>query len=91
MIRVRTDSSTTFSMVGCMSDIDATTPDPTLYPEYDNELRQAMLAETRLFLHELLAKNLPARNFIKSDFTFLNRRLAIITAWLISPEKECAE
>ena len=35
-----------------------------------------MLAETRLFLHELLAKNLPARNFIKSDFTFLNRRLA---------------
>ena len=59
-----------------LSDIDATTPDPTLYPEYDNELRQAMLAETRLFLHELLAKNLPARNFIKSDFTFLNRRLA---------------
>ena len=44
---------------------DATTPDPTLYPEYDNELRQAMLAETRLYLRELLAKNLPARNFIK--------------------------
>jgi hypothetical protein len=59
-----------------LSDIDATTPDPTLYPEYDNELRQAMLAETRLFLRELLAKNLPARNFIKSNFTFLNRRLA---------------
>ena len=59
-----------------LSDIDATTPDPTLYPEYDNELRQAMLAETRLHLRELLAKNLPARNFIKSDFTFVNRRLA---------------
>ena len=59
-----------------LSDIDATTPDPTLYPEYDNELRQAMLAETRLHLRELLTKNLPARNFIKSDFTFVNRRLA---------------
>jgi len=59
-----------------LSDIDATTPDPTLYPEYDNELRQAMLAETRLYLRELLAKNLPARNFIKSDFSFVNRRLA---------------
>ena len=59
-----------------LSGIDATTPDPTLYPEYDNELRQAMLAETRLYLRELLAKNLPARSFIKSDFTFVNRPLA---------------
>jgi hypothetical protein len=59
-----------------LSDIDATTPDPTLYPEFDDQLRQAILAETRLFLRELLAKNLPAHHFIKSDFTFLNRRLA---------------
>ena len=73
MIRAQTDSSTTFWLH--LSDIDATTPDPTLYPEYDNELRQAMLAETR-HLRELLTKNLPARNFIKSDFTFVNRRLA---------------
>ena len=35
-----------------------------------------MLAETRRFLRELLAKNLPAHHFIKSAFTFLNRRLA---------------
>jgi hypothetical protein len=59
-----------------LSDIDATTPDEKLYPEYGDTLRQAMLAETRLFLRELLAKNLPAHHFIKSDFTFVNRRLA---------------
>ena len=59
-----------------LSDIDATTPDPKLYPEYGDTLRQAMLAETRLFLRELIDRNLGARNFIDSDFTFLNRRLA---------------
>ena len=56
--------------------IDATTPDDKLYPEYDDILRQGMLAETRAFFRDLIAKNLPARNLVDSDFTFLNRRLA---------------
>jgi hypothetical protein len=59
-----------------LDEIDATTPDPTLYPEYGDTLRQAMLAETRLFFRELIDRNLAARNFIDSDFTFVNRRLA---------------
>jgi len=58
------------------SEIDATTPDEKLYPEYGDTLRQAMLAEPRLFLRELIDRNLPTRNFIDSDFTFVNRRLA---------------
>jgi len=56
--------------------IDATTPDDKLYPEYDDILRQGMLAETRAFFRELIARNLPVRNLVDSDFTFLNRRLA---------------
>ena len=56
--------------------IDATTPDTNLYPEYDDVLRRAMLAETREFFSYLLTKNLPIHNLIDSDFTFLNRRLA---------------
>jgi hypothetical protein len=59
-----------------LKNIDATTPDDKLYPEYDDVLRQAMLKETRLFFRELIAENLPARNLIDSSFTFLNRRLA---------------
>ena len=59
-----------------LREIDATTPDEKLYPEFDDQLRQAMLAETRLFFRELLDRNLGVRHFIKSDFTFLNRRLA---------------
>jgi hypothetical protein len=59
-----------------LSDIDATTPDEKLYPEYGDTLRQAMLAESRLFFRELIDRNLATRNFIDSDFTFVNRRLA---------------
>ncbi len=56
--------------------IDATTPDTYLYPEYDDVLRRAMLAETREFFGHLIAKDLSVRNLIDSDFTFLNRKLA---------------
>ncbi|MDB4614598.1 DUF1592 domain-containing protein [bacterium] len=56
--------------------IDATTPDAYLYPEYDDVLRQAMLAETRDFFRHLIDKDLSVRNLIDSDFTFLNRKLA---------------
>jgi hypothetical protein len=56
--------------------IDATTPDTYLYPEYDDVLRRAMLAETREFFAHLIDKNLSVANLVDSDFTFLNRRLA---------------
>ena len=56
--------------------IDATTPDAFLYPEYDDVLRRAMLAETREFFAHLIDKNLSVAHLVESDFTFLNRRLA---------------
>jgi hypothetical protein len=59
-----------------LKDIDATTPDEKLYPEYDDVLRQAMLEETRRFFFEMIRSDLGVREFIDSDFTFLNRRLA---------------
>jgi len=57
---------------------DATTPSNTLYPDYylDEALAEAALDESRMFFTELLQQNLPARNVINSDFTFLNERLA---------------
>ena len=59
-----------------LEDIGATTPDEKLYPEYDDVLRQAMLEETRRFFSELIWNDRGVREFIDSDFTFLNRRLA---------------
>lgn len=56
--------------------IDATTPDTYLYPEYDDLLRAAMLAETREFFAHLIEQDLSVSQLIDSDFTFLNRKLA---------------
>lgn len=43
---------------------------------YSLNLHEAMLGETKRFFRELLEKNLPVRNLIDSDFTFLNANLA---------------
>ena len=59
-----------------LAQIDATTPDAYLYPEYDDVLRRAMLAETRQFFAHLLDENLSVACLVDSDFTFLNRRMA---------------
>ena len=57
-------------------EIKSTTPDRTLYPEYDDLLGQAMQAETELFYAQLIRENLSVANLVAADFTFLNRRLA---------------
>ncbi len=56
--------------------IDATSPDRTLYPEYDDILKVAMVKETILFFDEVLKNDLSLTSFVASDFTFLNARLA---------------
>lgn len=56
--------------------IDATTPDRMLYPEFDDVLKVSSVKETLLFFDELLKHDLSVTNFVASDFTFLNGRLA---------------
>ena len=56
--------------------IDDTTPDPRLYPQFDELLQVSMVRETELFFEELLAHDLSVRNVIDSDFAMLNQRLA---------------
>jgi hypothetical protein len=59
-----------------LRNIEFTTPDKKLYPEHDDPLQDAMLRETRLFFDELLKQDLSVANFVDSDFTMLNERLA---------------
>jgi hypothetical protein len=59
-----------------LREIDFTTPDRQLYPEFDEMLQDAMLRETRGFIRELLVSNLSVANLIQSDFAMLNARLA---------------
>ena len=56
--------------------IDATLPDGTLYPEYDDILKTSMLKETSMFFDEVLNNDLSLTHFVSSDFSFLNARLA---------------
>jgi hypothetical protein len=56
--------------------IDATMPDRMLYPEFDEVLQISSVKEARLFFDELLRNDQSIANFVSSDFTFVNDRLA---------------
>lgn len=51
-------------------------PDGNLYPEYDEQLERAMVAETEAFLREMLHNDLGLQNLIDSDWAMLNDRMA---------------
>ena len=57
-------------------EMNRTTPDRGLYPEYDDRLGKAMAAETELFLEELIDENHGVGGLVDADFTYVNRRLA---------------
>ncbi|MBI3822647.1 MAG: DUF1592 domain-containing protein [Planctomycetes bacterium] len=57
--------------------IAATDPDRKLYPEFSPYLQDSMVAETRAYFREMIAKDLGAEHLIKSDFAMLNERLAV--------------
>jgi len=52
-------------------------PDPELYPDYDKWLEQSMVLESVGYFTEVFAKNLSLREFLASDWTMLNARLAM--------------
>ena len=52
------------------------TPDPTLFPDFDESLRAAMLAETELFFESIRDEDRSVLEFLDADYTFVNERLA---------------
>jgi hypothetical protein len=56
--------------------LDTVNPDPTRFPEWGPELREAMRTETRMFFDAMLRENRPVSEFLDARFTFLNERLA---------------
>lgn len=59
-----------------LDQIDFTEPDGKLYPDFDSIVQQTMLDETRTYLETMLREDLSVSHLIRSDFTFLNSRLA---------------
>lgn len=51
-------------------------PDPKLFPQYNDRLRDSMLEETRLFLQEIIREDRPVRDILDADFTYVNETLA---------------
>lgn len=51
-------------------------PDKKLYPSWDEHLQKSLVKETTAFFREVLTKNLSLREFLDSDWTMLNARLA---------------
>lgn len=59
-----------------LREMEFTTPDSVLFPEFDLYLKHSSVQETRAFVRELIDGNLPVRNLVVSDFAMLNERLA---------------
>lgn len=59
-----------------LRDIELTEPDANLYPEFNPLALESMLAETRMFFREMIARDLGISSVVDSDFTFANQRLA---------------
>lgn len=51
-------------------------PDAGVFKLWDEDLRKAMREESEHFFRHIMRENLSVLNFIESDFTFLNERLA---------------
>ena len=59
-----------------VNDLERQVFDPALFPQMTPALRQAMVAEARLFFESLVQRNERAIRFVDSDYTFLNEPLA---------------
>jgi hypothetical protein len=51
-------------------------PDPNIFTDFDDNLRQAFQTETRLFLESQLRENRPVVDLLTANYTFVNERLA---------------
>jgi mono/diheme cytochrome c family protein len=52
------------------------TPDMRLFPDFDDNLRQAFRQETELFFDSVLHEDRSALDLLKANYTFVNERLA---------------
>ena len=59
-----------------LSSLDRVAVNPQFYPEFKDRVKSAMHQETLHFFSEILRNKLSALNFLDSDFTMLNERLA---------------
>jgi hypothetical protein len=59
-----------------LRNLEAVVPDMRLYPDFDDNLRQAMRQETELCFERVMREDRSVLDLIQADHTYLNERLA---------------
>lgn len=59
-----------------LQDLYKVRPDPNFFPNYDENLADAMHRETELFFSHLVREDRPFIEFLTANYTFVNERLA---------------
>jgi hypothetical protein len=56
--------------------LDSISPDPRVFPDFDDNLREALEQQTMLFAESIAREDRSVLDFLRADYTFLNERLA---------------
>jgi len=59
-----------------LRNLESVSPDPRLYPDFDDNLRQAFRHETELFFDSVLRDDRSVLDLLNADYTYLDERLA---------------
>ncbi|MEZ5284245.1 MAG: DUF1592 domain-containing protein [Vicinamibacterales bacterium] len=59
-----------------LQDVEKVHPDPNYYPNFDENLAEAMREETVLFFNNLVQEDRSLLDLYRADYTFVNERLA---------------
>ncbi|MDA1370786.1 MAG: DUF1592 domain-containing protein [Proteobacteria bacterium] len=59
-----------------LRNLDGVDPNTRLFPDFDDNLRQAMRQETELLFKTIIAEDRDVMELLSADYTFLNERLA---------------
>lgn len=59
-----------------LRNLGSITPNHRLFPDFDDNLRQAFRRETEMFFESILKEDQSVTGMLKADYTFLNERLA---------------
>ena len=59
-----------------LRNLDSRTPNARVFPDFDDNLRQAFRQETELFFESVMREDRSVLDLLKADYTYLNERLA---------------
>ena len=59
-----------------LQDVEKVRPDPNFYPNFDENVAEAMRTETKMFFDSLVREDRSLLELLTADYTFVNERLA---------------